>query len=236
MANTSRLSLPLVAASQGQKHVTVNLSLQTLDALVQGSVIDKDLTAPPGGESNGDTYIVGPSATGDWSGHDDDIAFYNNGAYSYFTPVEGWMIYVQDEGYLYVFDGSSWVAAMELSGAPFASLGTVQSFTKTQSSTPVTLTSAASVATDGSLSNVFDLTLDQNATLANPTNLQVGATYIWRITQDGTGSRTLSYGSYFKFPGGTAPVLSLAAGSVDYLIGHVRSASAIDTVANLDFQ
>ena len=40
----------------------------------QDPVIDADLSAPPGSPSEGDRYIVGPSATGDWSGHDGEIA------------------------------------------------------------------------------------------------------------------------------------------------------------------
>lgn len=37
-----------------------------------------------------------------------------------------------------------------------------------------------------------------------------------RIIQDGTGNRTLAYGSKYKFPGG-APVLSTAASAKDFL-------------------
>ena len=50
----------------------MNKPLEQLDlaiaALGNLTIIDRDLTAPPGGESDGDTYIVGGSATGDWSG------------------------------------------------------------------------------------------------------------------------------------------------------------------------
>ena len=54
----------------------------------------------------------------------------------------------------------------------------------------------------------------------NPTNLKAGATYIWRIVQDATGSRTLSFGTAFKFSGGTAPTLTTAANAVDVLTGY----------------
>lgn len=40
---------------------------------------------------------------------------------------------------------------------------------------------------------------------------------MWIVEQDLTGSRTLSYGGDFKFPGGVAPTLSTATGSVDIL-------------------
>lgn len=79
------------------------------------------------------------------------------------------------------------------------------------------LTSGASVATDALLGNVFTLTLGVNATLANPTNLAAGLHFTYRIKQDATGSRTLAYGTAFKFPGGTVPTLSTAANALDVL-------------------
>ncbi len=96
-------------------------------------------------------------------------------------------------------------------------------FTKAQTVTPVALTDAASIATDASLSNTFTVTLGGNRTLANPTNLTHGAIYTWRVTQDGTGSRTLAYGSKFKWPGGSAPTLTTTAGAVDFISGQYFS-------------
>jgi hypothetical protein len=79
------------------------------------------------------------------------------------------------------------------------------------------LTDGTNIATDASLGNAFSVTLGGNRTLDNPTNLQDGATYLWKITQDGTGSRTLAYGNKFKWPGGTVPTLTTAAASVDMI-------------------
>jgi hypothetical protein len=86
-------------------------------------------------------------------------------------------------------------------------------------STLNTLTDAVNIATDCNLGNVHEVTLTDNRTLDNPTNLKAGATYIWYIKQDATGSRTLAYGSAFKFPGGTAPTLTTDANAVDILTG-----------------
>ena len=96
-------------------------------------------------------------------------------------------------------------------------------FTKAQTVTPVALTDAASIATDASLSNTFTVTLGGNRTLANPTNLTNGAIYTWRVQQDGTGSRTLAYGSKFKWPGGAAPVLTTTASATDFISGQYFS-------------
>src|SRR3954462_4387722 len=96
------------------------------------------------------------------------------------------------------------------------------------------LTDAATVNTNCSGQNLFTLTIGGNRTLANPTNKQSGATYIWVITQDGTGGRTLAYGSDFTWVGGTVPILSTAAGAVD-IICAVYDGSKLRAVMNKGF-
>jgi hypothetical protein len=59
--------------------------------------------------------------------------------------------------------------------------------------------------------------LTSSSLLANPTNTGSGGTYNLIVTQDTTGSRTLTYGSAYKWPGGTAPTLSTATSSVDII-------------------
>lgn len=120
--------------------------------------------------------------------------------------------------------------------ALFAVLALPAVFTKSQGVVPVALTDAASIATDANLSNIFTATLGGNRALANPTNLVAGKTYIWVFTQDATGTRTLSYGSYFLFPGGTATTLTTAAGSVDVIVGLAISSTEIMCNAILDLQ
>lgn len=63
--------------------------------------------------------------------------------------------------------------------------------------TPVTLTDAATIVTDASLSNHFRVVLGGNRILGNPTNPTDGQKVVWEIIQDNTGSRTLSYGGQF---------------------------------------
>lgn len=107
MADTPKLVLPEISVSQSSKEVTHNEGLTILDCLVQPNVKDKDLTAPPGSPSDGDCYIVGASATGDWSGEDGNIAYYDASAWDFNDPAEGWITYVQDEDLFYVYNGSS---------------------------------------------------------------------------------------------------------------------------------
>ena len=98
----------------------------------------------------------------------------------------------------------------------------------------VALTDAASITTNLALGNNYSVTLAGNRTLANPSNITAGQSGSIFITQDGTGSRTLAYGSYFKFVGGTAPVLSTTASAIDRLDYVVKSSTAIQAVASLD--
>jgi len=79
------------------------------------------------------------------------------------------------------------------------------------------LTQAATIAWDCDLGNSAETTMTGNRTLGAPTNLKDGATYVLKIIQDGTGTRTLAYNAVWKFPGGTAPVLSTGSGEVDML-------------------
>jgi len=109
-----------------------------------------------------------------------------------------------------------------------------QVFTAGQRGEVTALTDAASIATDLALSNNFSVTLAGNRTLANPTNTVAGQSGSIFVTQDGTGSRTLAYGTNFKFVGGTAPTLSTAVSSVDRIDYVVASATQIHAVVSLD--
>jgi hypothetical protein len=121
-----------------------------------------------------------------------------------------------------------------VSGDPTLTVGnlvartdTNQSFSVAQRGTITALTDGATITPNMNNANNFSVTLGGNRTLANPTNLTAGQSGVIVITQDGTGSRTLSYGSNFKFPGGTAPTLTTTANAVDVLAYYVESASRI---------
>jgi hypothetical protein len=78
------------------------------------SVTDKTTTSPPGSPTLGDAYIVGGSATGAWSGEDDNIAVWWQepgaaAAWKFFTAVTGLTAYNEGTNALEVFD-TSWSA------------------------------------------------------------------------------------------------------------------------------
>ena len=96
--------------------------------------------------------------------------------------------------------------------------------------------STSSVMVDFSTGNNFTTTLDANVTFDNPTSPQPGQSGIIYVSQDGTGSRTASFASDWKFIGGIAPTLSTAASSVDAIIYNVKTSTAISVFAQLDIK
>ena len=78
------------------------------------------------------------------------------------------------------------------------------------------------------------VTLGGNRTFGQPSNQNVGQSGSIFITQDGTGSRTASFNSAFKFVGGTAPTLSTSANAVDRIDYVIKSSNVIHCAVSLD--
>jgi hypothetical protein len=98
----------------------------------------------------------------------------------------------------------------------------------------VSLTDAASIAIDFNAGQNFAVQLTDNRTLENATNCVPGQTGSIFIIQDGTGSRTLSFGANYKFPGGTAPTLSTGASAADRIDYITFTSTNIHAVATLN--
>ena len=81
----------------------------------------------------------------------------------------------------------------------------------------------------------FKLTISGNITLVNPANLTAGTTGSIFIVQDGTGSRTVSYGDSWDFAAGTAPTMTTGANSVDRIDYIVLDSTNIHAVATLAY-
>ena len=107
---------------------------------------------------------------------------------------------------------------------------TVNTFTKAQSGSITALSDGSTVAVDLSLNNHFSVTLGGNRALGNPTNIVAGTSGSIFITQDGTGSRTLSYGSYYDFAAGTAPTLTTTAAKIDRIDYIARTTTSLHCV------
>ena len=86
---------------------------------------------------------------------------------------------------------------------------------------------ASTITLDFRTANNFSTTLTGNTTFANPSNISAGQSGVIFITQDGTGSRTAAFGSYWDFSDGTAPTLSTGANAVDMIAWIARSSTKI---------
>ena len=119
-------------------------------------------------------------------------------------------------------------------GVGDALLATAQNWTAGQRGEITALTSATTVTPDMADSNHFSCTMAHNITFANPSNLTAGQTGSIFLTQDGTGSRTASWGTYWDWAGGTAPTLTTTAAAVDRIDYVVRTTTSINAVATLN--
>ncbi|QDL93072.1 DUF2793 domain-containing protein [Paroceanicella profunda] len=126
MSETRRMALPLLAAGQAQKHVTVNEALARLDALVWPQVISAGLSTPPVSPAEGDAHVVAGSPTGAWAGHAAQIAFCINGGWDFASPRAGWRAFDLESGRVLLFDGTQWVSdALSFATGGAATLGRV---------------------------------------------------------------------------------------------------------------
>ena len=119
--------------------------------------------------------------------------------------------------------------------ADTAKTDVAQSFTAAQRGSISALTDGATITPDFAVANNFSVTLGGNRTLANPTNLTAGQSGSIFVVQDGTGSRTLAYGTQYDFIGGTAPTLSTAANAVDRIDYVVRTTGSIHAVFTANY-
>jgi hypothetical protein len=116
MDKTPNLQLSLMANKQGQRSTFHDDALKALDTLVMLSVIDRDLSSPPVSPDEGDRYLVKAPGSGHAAWADDHIVVFLDGDWLPHEPRLGWTCYVQDEGVLLAWDGSSWEPAIDVLG------------------------------------------------------------------------------------------------------------------------
>ena len=122
MPETTRLELPLLAAGQAQKHVTVNEGFARLDTMVQMALTSIGGVVPPPSPAEGEVHGVGTGASGDWAGRDGDLAIFQNNGWAFVTPGFGWQGWSVGSGTRVQFDGLDWVegaGALSVNGAGF---------------------------------------------------------------------------------------------------------------------
>lgn len=78
------------------------------------SVLDRDLSAPPGSPATGATYIIGSSPSGAWAGRANQVAVWTGSAWAFATPRVGWVAYIEDEEKLSAFKAGGWSAGVAI--------------------------------------------------------------------------------------------------------------------------
>lgn len=117
ITNGTNLEL-MVNGLQGEAHYSELMKFfRGIDGLVQCSAIAISNGAPVS-PSDGNVYIVGDLAYGDWAGHEGKIARYSSVilSWEYYAPKTGWLIYLVSSGSFLKFNGSDWVTAFSGGG------------------------------------------------------------------------------------------------------------------------
>lgn len=111
MSRTANLDLPLVQASQSQKHITVNEALGLLDGVCQMTLESIVETQEPAIAEDGQVWSVPSGATGNWAAEAGKLAIFSNGGWVFTVPKAGWRGWAKDTGESVLYDGVDWVPA-----------------------------------------------------------------------------------------------------------------------------
>lgn len=90
-SRTSRFNLPLLFAGQAQKEGFVNEALARIDAILH-CAIESELVSPPPSPPEGQSWLVGSSALGEWAGKSGQIASRQSGNWLFISPRNGMKI------------------------------------------------------------------------------------------------------------------------------------------------
>lgn len=180
---TPRLALPLIQPAQAQKHVTHNSAIEILDAITQLNVIARDVQTPPVGASEGDSYALGTSPTGDWVGQDGNLAVQTNGGWMFIAPREGWRLWDAQTSEICVFTGTSWQAV----GSDLQNISGVGINTTSDANNGLAVASPAVLLTHGGGSGGHQLKINK-ATAGDTASLLFQTGWSGRAEMGTTGS------------------------------------------------
>jgi hypothetical protein len=105
---TARFALPLLVQAQAQKEITHNEALVLIDALLQASVEDGPLAAPPTAPEAGQCWIVGAPASGAWAGREAALAVWTAGGWRFAEPRPGMRVVRSRDGAWLRFAEGAW--------------------------------------------------------------------------------------------------------------------------------
>ena len=101
---TPRYGLPLLFAGQSQKEFYVNEAHALTDALLHPAC-EGEASDPPSTPVEGETWLVGTAATGDWAGADGKLASRQSGNWLFTSPIDGMRLLDRSTGQLLLHRG-----------------------------------------------------------------------------------------------------------------------------------
>ncbi|WP_347302752.1 DUF2793 domain-containing protein [Croceibacterium sp. TMG7-5b_MA50] len=110
-ATSARHGLPLIFPGQVQKEFFVNEAHALIDALLH-PVLLGTATSPPSNMQDGDCWIVGAGATGEWAGRANMLACRQAGTWLYAKPCEGLKAYDRKTGQELRYSNGRWSGAV----------------------------------------------------------------------------------------------------------------------------
>jgi hypothetical protein len=105
---TARFALPLLLPGQAQKEAFHNEALALLDAALHACVEGDPTDELPADPAPGESWIVGPGATGAWSGRAGNLATWTASGWRFTAPVPGMTVWNIDAGYRLAWTGAAW--------------------------------------------------------------------------------------------------------------------------------
>lgn len=173
-------------ASQAALH---NTALRQFEAR-NVRALSRTTTTPAASPADGDSYIIPAGATGVWTGLTNQIASWIGGAWSYYAPVTGVILWINDTSNAYAYNGSAWV----LTGGSGA--GTVTSVSVTTangvSGTVATATSTPAISLTLGAITPTSVVASGSVTGSNLSGANTGDQTI-TLTGDVTGSGSGSF-------------------------------------------
>ncbi len=215
---TTYLLLPYILAAQAQKHVAHNEAVRLLDPIVQLSVLDRDLTAPPASPADGERYIVASGGSGLWAGWDLNVTTWVDGVWMRLVPRPGWLAWTTDEANVAVWNGSVW----DLVGVPQVASDAIFSLVNDADPTKKALFSLSGISTGTTRTFTLPNTSSALAILAGTQTFNGNKTFSGTLTASGTV--TVS---------GAAATIGTSAATSTYGMGTGATTTGITKTLNL---
>jgi hypothetical protein len=151
--------------------------------------------------------------------------------FRHYADSTGRFAWIGTNGFQRVFDATSNTADRVYVLPDFSGQIATAQMSTAFSTAVVALTFGANVATNAALGNTFTLTLTGTANLSAPTNPTNGQKITYRISQDATGGRALTFDPIFNF-GNSIYSQTLTPSKTDY-IGCIYNSTTVkwDVVA-----